>query len=140
MTENPPTDDRQSRPDDQEDPFDRLEAADDDEGDPFDRLDGEPEERPADAFEAVDVDAVDEDAVWAQVTGEPREVDPGDEEAVVPKRRYCERCEFFSEPPAVACENDGTEIVELVDTDHFRVVGCPVVARRREMGEFDVEP
>lgn len=55
-------------------------------------------------------------------------------EAVVPKRSYCERCEFFSSPPSVRCSNPGTEIVELVDSGHFRVVDCPVVEQRGETG------
>ncbi|MHC3437373.1 hypothetical protein ACYJ1Y_04540 [Natrialbaceae archaeon A-gly3] len=41
--------------------------------------------------------------------------------------KYCRRCEHFSAPPEVACENEGTEIVELVDLETFRVIDCPVV-------------
>jgi hypothetical protein len=46
---------------------------------------------------------------------------------VVPTRSFCERCRYFSEPPEVDCSHEGTEIVELVDIDHFRVRNCPMV-------------
>ena len=49
---------------------------------------------------------------------------------VVPKRRYCQRCEHFAEPPRMACTREGTEIEALVDTDCFRVRNCPVDRER----------
>lgn len=99
-------------------------------------------------FEEVDVGDIDSEAVWdAVVEGdadpedllgeEPRtepEAEPAAEptgtpdEHVIDKREYCQRCEFFSDPPNATCSNEGTEIVELVDSDHFRVRGCPKVA------------
>lgn len=45
---------------------------------------------------------------------------------VVSKRRYCQRCEHFSDPPAMACTREGTEIEALVGSDRFRVRNCPV--------------
>ncbi|MFB6170810.1 MAG: hypothetical protein ABEJ06_06640 [Haloarculaceae archaeon] len=81
---------------------------------------------------------IDEDAVWDQLTEDTDRVPPeavGD--AVVPKSRFCQQCEYFSAPPEVGCGHTGTEIAELVDADRFRVVDCPVVARRREIGEFE---
>lgn len=45
---------------------------------------------------------------------------------VVSKRRYCQRCEHFAEPPRTACTREGTEIEALVGTDRFRVRNCPV--------------
>jgi len=56
-------------------------------------------------------------------------VDDG-EGVIVPKESYCQKCQHFSAPPSVSCENPGTEILELVDVEHFRVRGCPVVANR----------
>lgn len=44
----------------------------------------------------------------------------------VPKRRYCQRCEYFADPPTMACTREGTEIEALVETDRFRVRNCPV--------------
>lgn len=48
-------------------------------------------------------------------------------EAVVDKRRYCQQCPFFSEPPEVACSHEGTSIVEVLIDGQFRLRGCPVV-------------
>lgn len=59
------------------------------------------------------------------------EEDDEGRETVVNKRSYCEQCEYFSEPPAVACTYPDAEIVELVDTGQFRVRDCPIVARRQ---------
>lgn len=124
--------------------------------DPFEDLDVEPLE-PADGdeidadvedlFTEVEIGEVDDEAVWAELTGEAEastttgadgvpadgaDLPTGDDDegTVVPKASYCQKCEYFSDPPAVECGNDGTEILELVDVDHFRVRNCPVVARR----------
>lgn len=45
----------------------------------------------------------------------------------VPKREYCQRCPHFSEPPEATCSHEGTEIVEVVSVDQFRVRNCPMV-------------
>jgi hypothetical protein len=91
-------------------------------------------------FETVDVDAVDDEAVWESFvegeTGPEERVGLGAEaeqaaepdEHVVPKRDFCQRCPHFSDPPEAACSHEGTTIVEVVDTDHFRVRDCPIVA------------
>jgi len=139
------------------------EAADDPGPDPFASVEeGEPvsEAEAAELFEEVDVGDVDGEAVWdavvegdADVTdllGEDAGVEAGVEPAVEPtetpdehvvdKREYCQRCEFFAEPPAATCTNEGTEIVELVDDDQFRVRGCPKVADDDEsLSGFAVE-
>jgi hypothetical protein len=119
-------------------------------GNPFDELgDDHPESVPEDFFEEVAVPELDDDAVWAAIMGEDADpnadVDPavpapasaperpdegGDSDAVVPKRQFCKKCEHFSEPPTVACTHPGTEIVELVGVDRFRVRDCPVVESR----------
>lgn len=107
----------------EKDPFDELDDPGSDTGDAT---------RPTDeAFVEMPVDDLDEDAIFEKLADSEREEDR--RVAVVPKRSYCERCEFFSTPPEVRCTNAGTEIRELVDTDHFRVVDCPVVERRREV-------
>lgn len=64
---------------------------------------------------------------------ELQEVEAVDEGVIVPKSQYCEQCEHFSEPPAMRCKNDGTEIHELTDLGHVRVTSCPVVSERTEM-------
>ena len=119
--------------------------------DPFERLDdgaGPGERTPvgdADPFEEVDVGTAGEDASWEELLPtEPTDgtgIDPTTVgETVVPKRRYCQGCEHFTAPPAVACTHAHGEIVEVVDVDHFRVRNCPVVAHRRERPVYDDEP
>lgn len=101
-------------------------------------------------FTEVETAELDDEEVWAELEGatagasEPDaspEVDAGNDtldgddvptsgEAVVEKRAYCEQCEHFSEPPEVACTYPDAEIVELVDTERFKLRRCPVVARR----------
>lgn len=102
-------------------------------------------------FEEVDVGDIDAEAVWEAVVeeGTPPEEALGDlqdtaaaeveaaepagvDEHVVDKREYCQRCEFFSEPPEATCTNEGTEILELVDSDSFRVRNCPKVEAAEE--------
>jgi hypothetical protein len=97
-----------------------------------------------DPFEQVDVVDVDRDRLWDDLsrvdagragddaadvqlpilspesTGDARE-------HVVAKRDYCEGCPHFSAPPEVRCTHGGTEIVEVVSFEEFRVRDCPVV-------------
>lgn len=49
-------------------------------------------------------------------------------ETTVAKDSHCESCYFFTSPPEVGCTYDGSEIVEIVDSERFRVRNCPVVA------------
>lgn len=88
------------------------------------------EETAEQAVEAMDIDA-DDDATPA---GDGSSVETG--ERVVAKNAYCHSCRFFSSPPDVHCRHEGTEILESVDMDHFRVVDCPVVAENEELEEF----
>lgn len=112
------------------DPFERLPGADADADgrNPFEHLPAEDAERAddEDPFEEIEADPL--SGVEAEVGGA--------EEAIVPKGRYCESCEYFAEPPEVRCTNAGTEIRELVDMDHFRVFDCPVVAGRQQVSEI----
>jgi len=92
-----------------------------------------------DVFTSQDVAELDVDAVWEQVESggvgdaeEPVET----EERVVSKASFCQQCEFFSEPPSVGCGHEGTEILELVDTEHFRVRDCPKVAEEERLGDL----
>lgn len=93
----------------------------------------------ASASGSTDVDAVDVESSAANPTAsvdtgaetvadEADQRDEAADERVVDKREFCQRCEFFSAPPEVSCTNEGTEIVELVDADRFRVRNCPKVA------------
>lgn len=105
-----------------------AEASGIDRGDPF---------ADESAFEEMDVGAIDEDEVWreisdAQARGSVRDAGKRDY-AEVDKHRYCERCEHFTEPPAVRCTHEGTEILEFVDNDTVRLADCPIVAQRRAL-------
>lgn len=102
-------------------------------------LDVAAEDLPEDAFTEMETGEVDEDFVWAEVADdvEPAAEETADE-VVIPKRKYCERCEYFASPPEATCTHEGTEILELVDMEHFRVVDCPVVAERRKIGATDI--
>ncbi|MFB6303899.1 MAG: hypothetical protein ABEH47_01935 [Haloferacaceae archaeon] len=110
---------------------------------------GEGEGEEESPFEAMEVDSIHEEAVWEsleseepEVTdqpevgsgGEAERVESEDEhggppEHVVQKTAYCQRCRFFSDPPDVRCTHEGTSIVEVVDSERFRVRGCPMVER-----------
>jgi len=104
---------------------------------------------PDDLFESVDVDAVDDEAVWESFVegetgpeeqvglGAEAEAAPEPHEHVVPKRDFCQRCPHFSAPPETACSHDGTTIVEVVDADHFRVRNCPIVEDEDAASPFD---
>jgi len=109
-----------------EDPFP---PGDDREGDPF--------EDATSAFERMDVGDVDPDSVWesldeARMRGSVSERQ-GRTYAEVSKHRFCEQCEYLSDPPSIECAHEGTEIVEFLDMETVRVVDCPVVAERRDL-------
>jgi hypothetical protein len=55
-----------------------------------------------------------------QATAEP--VD-----AIVAMDTHCDGCDHLSDPPDFSCEHSDGRIVALVDRDHVRVRGCPVV-------------
>ncbi|MCG1003913.1 MULTISPECIES: hypothetical protein [Halobacterium] len=106
-----------------------------------------------DLFTDVDVGSVDEDEVWkdlsesadepvADAAGVAASVDVDgmeevDRDVTVVQKRLCQGCQHFSDPPETACRHDGTTIEAEVDTDHFRVVDCPVVAAREETEASD---
>ena len=52
---------------------------------------------------------------------------PGVAEHIVPKDKYCQSCPYLDDPPELACTHEGTEIVEVVDSERFRVRDCPMV-------------
>jgi hypothetical protein len=110
---------------DADDPFSDMA---DREGDPFDA---------ESVFERVDVDTIDADSVWAEITGDTDLSDAPAESryADVSKHRYCEQCEHFSSPPDVRCTNEGTEILEFTDMEQVRLLDCPVVAEQRELAD-----
>lgn len=94
-------------------------------------------------FSEVSVGDVDEDAVWEELSesaDEPAFVTESveaDREVTVVDKSLCHGCEYFADPPDTACTHDGTDIEAEVDTDHFRVVDCPIVEERREREASD---
>lgn len=93
-------------------------------------------------FKEESIGEIDPDGLWASIESDwPFQADPSEEfetdaEHVVPKQWYCERCEYFSDPPRVDCNHAGTSIEEFVDSEHVRVRNCPVVEQRQRLGEF----
>jgi hypothetical protein len=89
--------------------------------------DAEPDD---DLFESVDVGDVDSEALWEQVsTDEPTAEPEADapDVRVISKSKYCQRCEYFTDPPEVRCTNDGTTIKSEASMDEFEVVDCPKI-------------
>jgi len=103
------------------------------EGDPFGSVDS--------AFAEMDVEQIDPEIVWQELTSAQSQGSVGDVQdrtyADVSKHSYCEQCEYFSEPPAVHCSHEGTEIVEFLDMETVRVVDCPVVTEREKLERRD---
>lgn len=100
------------------------------EGDPFEE---------GNLFEERDTEGIDPDTVWEELAEsdgeqETRTVE-GRRFAEVSKHSYCEGCEHFSAPPDVACNHEGTNIVEFLDMETVRLVDCPIVAERLELEE-----
>ncbi|WP_311171518.1 hypothetical protein [Halobellus ordinarius] len=97
-------------------------------------------------FEEMSVSEIDEETLWSSLgaaddptagvgIGEPAEpVSESDREIreyVVSKAKYCQKCPHLSDPPNLTCTHEGTEIVEVVDSEHFRVRNCPIVEDNR---------
>jgi hypothetical protein len=127
-TEEPTVKSGHDEPADPEDPFGETGQRT---GDPFED----------DVFEEMDVGGLDPDDVWDSLSdAQDRGSVGGTEEtryAEVSKHRFCEQCEFFSDPPDVHCSHDGTEILEFLDQETVRVVDCPIVAEREELEKHE---
>lgn len=108
-------------------------------------------------FAEMEVGDVDEDAVWAELEESAEEpvVDPdavtadtgtaerADGDVTIVEKSLCHGCPHFADPPETACTHDGTTIAAEVDTGHFRVVDCPVVAEREareDPSDFSADP
>lgn len=90
-------------------------------------------------FTEKQVGEIDRESLWEQVTAdEPTETVEGAVEDVreISKRSYCQGCQYFSAPPDVHCGHEGTEILEVIDLEHFRVVNCPVVREDERLGKM----
>lgn len=92
-------------------------------------------------FDEVDVGELDADELWAQVEADEPTVEPRGEREVreVQKRKYCSQCEYFADPPEVGCSHEGTDILEQVDMEHFKVADCPVVLEDERLEDVTTE-
>ncbi|MEF8783546.1 MAG: hypothetical protein V5A39_10605 [Haloarculaceae archaeon] len=128
-----------SEPEERGDPFTETGGGGDPFSEPGER--GDPFEGSESAFERMDVEGVDPDAVWEQLSKTEDRGSVADVEgkiyAEISKHSFCERCQYFSEPPEVSCSHEGTEILKFLDMDTLRVVNCPVVAERRDLEQRD---
>lgn len=108
-------------------------------------------------FETMDVGEVDGEAVWEELltdeelneaeravgagvsATEVGSATPGERtEHIVPKDQFCSRCPYLTDPPGLACGHEGTEIVEVTDSEQFRLRGCPFAGREEdELTKFE---
>lgn len=56
----------------------------------------------------------------------------------IPKET-CHGCPHLGDPPELACTHEGTEILAMPDTDHFRVADCPIVTDDEDL-DIDIGP
>lgn len=99
----------------------------------------EPED---DLFTEEVVPDLDAEVVWEELEADSDEPLGGTDAGVrtIPKAVYCQQCEYFEEPPAMACTHEGTDILELVDMEHLKVQNCPIIARDEELGQVREAP
>ncbi len=105
-------------------------------------------------FESVDVDSIDGKELLNNVTEPQRGFDDASDgteaigeglsernldasEDILEKRTYCQQCPYLSEPPNLRCKHDGTAILEVIDSDRFRVRGCPMVTAEGPRFKFE---
>lgn len=105
------------------DPFEGFERPD---SDPFEDFDGGESGLDDTVWDDLSVDSE------ADSLSEQRE---GEKVSEVSKHRFCEQCPHFTGPPEIRCTHDGTEILEFLDMETIRIVDCPIVEEREEMGD-----
>jgi hypothetical protein len=102
-------------------------------------------------FESVDVGELDGEKLWEQlaegddgptVTVPPEEAPAAEQDVdrdvrTIPKQT-CHGCPHFGEPPELACTHEGTDILAMPDSDHFRVADCPMVDEE-SIDAFEIE-
>jgi len=103
-------------------------------------------------FESVDVGELDGEKLWEQlaegddgptVTVPPEEAPAAEQDVdrdvrTIPKQT-CHGCPHFGDPPELACTHEGTDILAMPDSEHFRVADCPMVVDEESIDAFDVE-
>ncbi|WP_198661995.1 hypothetical protein [Halorussus litoreus] len=114
------------------------------------------ERESTDPFESVDVGELDGEKLWERLADEEGEgpsvtVPAGESVAVedrdewagrdvrtIPKET-CHGCPHFADPPDLACTHEGTAILAMTDSEHFRVVDCPMVGEEEDIGSIAVD-
>ena len=105
-----------------------------------------------DPFESVEVGEVDGEQLWERlaegddqipISVPPEETDgeddlDGRDVRTIPKAT-CHGCPHFGEPPKLACTHEGTDILEMPDSEHFRVADCPMVVEEEKLGALSTE-
>ena len=104
-----------------------------------------------DPFESVKVGEIDGEKLWERLAeGDDRtvvtvpaeetdgEVSDSRDVRTIPKTT-CHGCPYFGEPPELTCTHEGTDILEMPDSEHFRVADCPMVVEEEELGALDAE-
>ncbi|EFW93432.1 hypothetical protein ZOD2009_06192 [Haladaptatus paucihalophilus DX253] len=90
-----------------------------------------------DAFREENVGDIDTDELWADLLREdsgelvvsaPREAGRDDRDVRTIPKATCHGCPHVGDPPSLHCTHEGTDILSMPDTDHFRVADCPMVA------------
>lgn len=133
LSEGPPPD-----PDPDDDPFDRMSVGEVDAEALWSSLGSDDSvgvgvgasvaaSTAADADSAADADVGSLGGDDAAGPSAPGGAAPGAREHVVPKSDYCQSCPYLDAPPELACTHEGTEIVEVVDNERFRVRNCPMI-------------
>jgi hypothetical protein len=107
----------------------------------------------SDAFESVTVGELDGEKLWEQLAAGddgPTVAVPADEAPAtewpdpdrdvrtIPKDT-CHSCPHFGEPPELACTHEGTDILAMPDSGHFRVADCPMIVDEESIDGFDVD-
>lgn len=107
-------------------------------------------EEASDPFESVDVGKLDGEKLWEQLAegddgataAVPLEVTPEaewDEEGRGVRtisKDTCHGCPHFGDPPKLACTHEGTDILAMTDSRHFRVADCPMVVEEEDVTAF----
>lgn len=143
-----PTDEEPSNGEDQ--PAESAAHRDGPLADLAERIESRRAERETALFEQVDVAAIDGEELLDDVIETPAEPDTAVDstsgvsghssaanEDILNKRTYCQQCPYLSDPPNVSCEHENTDIIAVVDTDHFRVRGCPMVTEEGPRFKFE---
>ncbi|PCR89257.1 hypothetical protein [Natrinema ejinorense] len=82
-------------------------------------------------FDRQETGETDSDRLWARLEAADADGPSGGPDGrvirEVEKRSYCQGCDYFSEPPDVACAHEDAEILTVPSVSTFRVADCPFV-------------